>query len=207
MKYQKLFKRIIYKIPLVGEYMRFRRTLQNRVLFSKWLKFKLHINPNIYWPVHPNSEVTHPQNIYVGINSNPGTRPGCYIQGNVGIWIGNYVSFASNIGVISANHSLSDHTKHSGKKVIIRDYCWIGMNSVILPGVILGERTVVGAGSVVTKSFPEGYCVIAGNPAKVIKKLDSDKFIPTKYPEEFYGFIPKEKFPKFALKYNIPIIY
>ena len=45
------------------------------------------------------------------------------------------------------------------------------MNSVILPGVVLGEHTVVGAGSIVTKSFPEGYCVIAGNPAKIIRKI------------------------------------
>ena len=46
------------------------------------------------------------------------------------------------------------------------------MNSVVLPGVKLGDHTVVGAGSIVTKSFPEGYCVIAGNPAKMIKKIN-----------------------------------
>ena len=45
------------------------------------------------------------------------------------------------------------------------------MNSMILPGVVLGDRTIVGAGSVVTKYFPEGNCVIAGNPAKVIKVI------------------------------------
>ena len=39
------------------------------------------------------------------------------------------------------------------------------MNSVILPGVVLGDRTIVGAGSVVTKSFSQGNCVVAGNPA------------------------------------------
>ena len=48
----------------------------------------------------------------------------------------------------------------------------IGMNPVILPGVTLGPKTVVGAGSVVTKPFPEGHCIIAGNPARVIRKLE-----------------------------------
>jgi acetyltransferase-like isoleucine patch superfamily enzyme len=46
------------------------------------------------------------------------------------------------------------------------------MNSVIHPGDKLGPHTTVGAGSIVTKSFEDGYCVIAGNPAKLIKKLD-----------------------------------
>ena len=45
------------------------------------------------------------------------------------------------------------------------------MNSIILPGVKLGDKTIVGAGSIVTKSFEEGNCVIVGNPAKIIKKL------------------------------------
>jgi acetyltransferase-like isoleucine patch superfamily enzyme len=46
------------------------------------------------------------------------------------------------------------------------------MNAVILPGVTLGDHTIVGAGSVVTKSFENGNCVIAGNPAKIIKNLE-----------------------------------
>ena len=73
--------------------------------------------------MHKNSVVTHPNNIYVGINSNAGTRPGCYLQGNGGIWIGNYVHFASNIGIISANHSLYNQMKHEHKEVRIEDYC------------------------------------------------------------------------------------
>ena len=43
---------------------------------------------------------------------------------------------------------------------------------MILPGVTLGDNTIVGAGAVVTKSFPEGHCVIAGNPARKIKDID-----------------------------------
>lgn len=45
------------------------------------------------------------------------------------------------------------------------------MNAIVLPGVVLGKGTIVGAGSVVTKSFEEGNCVIAGNPANIIKRL------------------------------------
>ena len=70
-----------------------------------------------------------------------------------------------------------------------------------MPGVHLGLRTIVGASSVVTKSFPDGYCVIGGNPAKLIKELDKEKFVPTKYEEEYYGFVPKNEFKKFAQKH------
>lgn len=167
----------------------------------QYLKFLLCKNKSVYWPVHKTSEVTHPQNIFVGINSNAGTRPGCYLQGNGGIEIGNYVHFASNIGIISANHDPNNQMLHVEKEVRIDDYCWIGMNAIVLPGVHLGKRTIVGAGSVVTKSFPDGFCVIAGNPAKVIKKLNPEEFIPTKFNAEYYGYIAKDNFYSFAQKY------
>lgn len=57
------------------------------------------------------------------------------------------------------------------KEIAIGDDCWIGGGAVICPGVILGRRVVVGAGSVVTKSFPDDV-VVAGNPARVIRRLD-----------------------------------
>lgn len=173
----------------MSSYFKFRGSLSNRVSFWKYLRFFLSRDKRIYWPVHKNSEVTHPERIYVGINSNAGTRPGCYLQGNGGIFIGNYVHFASNIGIISGNHDLYDQTKHIDKEVRIGDYTWIGMGAIILPGVTLGPRTIVGAGSVVTKSFPEGFCVIAGNPAHLIKKLDQSLFVPTKF--KIMGLFPK----------------
>ena len=199
-------KRIVRSImffffPPLKRYHSFIKSQSNHVLFKQWSRFWLRKDKSVYWPVHNNSEVTHPKNIFVGINSNVGTRPGCYIQGNGGIRIGNYVRFASNIGVISGNHGLYNHMTHDNKEVCIDDYCWIGMNVVIMPGVCLGPRTVVGAGSVVTKSFPDGYCIIGGNPAKLIKELDKDKFVPTKYEEEYYGFVPKEDFQRFAKKH------
>ena len=56
--------------------------------------------------------------------------------------------------------------------ITIGDNCFIGYKSILLPGVELGNSTIVGAGSVVTKSFPEGNIVIAGNPARKICTVD-----------------------------------
>ena len=78
----------------------------------------------------------------------------------------------------------------------IGDYSWRGMNSVITAGVELGPRTIVAAGAVVTKSFPEGFCVLAGVPAKKIKDLDKEQFKPWTFENEYYGFVPKEEFEK-----------
>ena len=53
----------------------------------------------------------------------------------------------------------------------IKDYAWIGMNSIILKGVTIGEGAIVAAGSVVTKDVPD-WTIVAGNPAQVVKKIE-----------------------------------
>ncbi|WP_341875762.1 acyltransferase [Defluviitalea saccharophila] len=155
----------------------------------------LGINRHAYWPVHFTSKVTCPHNIRIGIGTAPGLSPHCYIQGINGIEIGNYTIIASGVGIISANHSIYEYTKHEKCRPIkIGKYCWIGMNAVILPGVHLGDHVVVAAGSVVNKSFPEGYCVLAGVPAKIVKTISKDKVVEKKNKYEFYGYIPKHLF-------------
>jgi acetyltransferase-like isoleucine patch superfamily enzyme len=59
------------------------------------------------------------------------------------------------------------------KKIIIKDYVWIGFNTIILKGVTIGEGSIIGAGAVVTKDVPP-YTVVGGNPAKVLKKINND---------------------------------
>lgn len=54
------------------------------------------------------------------------------------------------------------------KEVIIADDVWIGTRAIILPGVKIGKHSIIGAGAVVTKSFPENS-IIGGNPAKLIR--------------------------------------
>lgn len=138
------------------------------------IHFRLHSlkHLNIKWPVSPDIDLGN--NIEFDpddLNNMNGF--GNYFQtidGKISIGKGTYI--ACNVGIITTNHDLSDLNRHlKGNDILIGKNCWIGMNSVILPGVILGDHTIVGAGSVVTKSFIEGECVIAGNPATKIKKL------------------------------------
>lgn len=133
------------------------------------------VNLNCPWPVSSDSRVVGDSNVeFHPDDLNNFQHFGCYIQGKGKIIIGKGTWIAPNVGIITSNHNLKDLNKHdNAKDVIIGKNCWIGMNSVILPGVELGPNTIVGAGSVVTKSFPEGGCVIAGNPAKKIRNIVS----------------------------------
>ena len=98
---------------------------------------------------------------------------GIYYQAFGKIQIGKGTYIGPNVGLITSNHDVTNLDEHvTPQAICLGEKCWIGMNSVILPGVILGDHTIVGAGSVVTKSFSEGYCVIAGNPARKIRDLD-----------------------------------
>lgn len=188
-------------VPFYREFLLFCST-KLHANYIDFLKYKCGFK-KIYWPYEKNCTIANPQKIYVGINSGIG-RSGCYFQGAGRIYIGDYVRIANNVGIITSNHDLIDHNISHYNKVIIGDYSWIGMNSVVLPGVELGTRTIVAAGSVVTKSFPEGFCVIGGNPAKKIKDIDKENFIPWKYDYEYYGFIPKNEFEKKKRKYLNP---
>lgn len=133
------------------------------------------INRQVPWPVHFTSTVRASQNVKLGKGTFPGDSPHCYIQALNGIEIGDYTNLGPGVGLISANHDPVDNNRWlKGPPIIFGKHCWIGMNAVILPGVELGDGTVVGAGAVVTKSFPQGYCLLAGNPARVIRQLEND---------------------------------
>ena len=200
-----VIKKVLLKIPFFRSLSNFRKRYNepNAVSLIKYIAFNTipisvlkHFCVNTsYLPKDKYSTIIR-GNVYVGKCSRI-QRSGCYIQGRGKVYIGNYVGFASNVSVISGNHDLYNQDVSVKKETIIGDYCWIATNACVLAGVVLGPRTIVGAGSVVTKSFPDGNCVIAGNPAKIIKYLEPDKVVKTKDEEEFYGYLPEKKFRKY----------
>ena len=135
-------------------------------------------NANVTWAVHYTSTVNYPDKIKRGKNVFPGDSPGNFIDATNGILIGDYTNIGPNVGLISTNHnSINNAIMDPASPIKIGRFCWIGMNAVILPGVELGDFTIVGAGAVVTKSFTDGYCVLGGSPASKINDLDKNACI------------------------------
>lgn len=90
--------------------------------------------------------------------------------------IGSRTLFGPNVQIYTATHPINYKERATGlefaKPITIGEDIWIGGSVVICPGVTIGNRTVIGAGSVVTKDIPSNVFA-AGNPCKVIRKLES----------------------------------
>lgn len=111
------------------------------------------------------------KNIHIGkdvfINS------GCHFQDQGGIEIGDGAMIGHNVVLATINHDLdpAQNRKNHYAPVRIGAHVWIGSNATILPGVTIGEWSVVAAGAVVTKDVPP-YTVAGGVPAKTIRKIE-----------------------------------
>lgn len=138
-----------------------------------WLNKFLRVGRAYPWPSCVGCYISDPKNIEFHIDDlNNFQSPGTYIQNfNAKIKIGKGSYIAPNVGLITANHDPSNLRVHvAGQDIEIGEECWIGMNAVLLPGVKLGPKTIVAAGAIVTKSFLDGNIVLAGSPAKIIKR-------------------------------------
>lgn len=155
--------------------------------FQKVLGF----NRRVPWPVHFTSSVVGWEYMTVGVNCAPGASLANYIFAGPDspLNVGDYTVIASGVCIAGYDHDIYDITRYKSKGgVSIGRYCWIGANVVVLSGVRLGDHTVVAAGSVVTQSFEEGACVVAGNPAKIIKRLDREKLVQYQHPFIYRGY-------------------
>ena len=163
---QKIARRITQKLNTMdrSDFDSIRKTI--RELFGKIGENSL-VNPPFYCDYGTHIEVG--KNFFANYN--------CTMLDVGMIRIGDNVQMAPNVAIYTAGHPVHPATRNTmyeyGIDVTIGDNVWVGGNVVICPGVTIGANSVIGAGSVVTKDVPE-WCVAAGNPARVIRKITEE---------------------------------
>ena len=114
-----------------------------------------------------------------GSNTSVGERfyanTGCIVLDSAPVTIGDRVLFGPAVQLLAATHPVEAELRAQGLEyaapIAIGDDAWLGGGAIVLPGVTIGARAVVGAGSVVTRDVPADT-VVAGNPARVIRPLE-----------------------------------
>lgn len=121
-------------------------------------------------------DISYPERVTIGDNCKLNHQ--VYLNARSGITIANDVSVSYGAKLVSTGYDL-EHWIQTGERIHFEDkpiyignHCWIGAGAIILPGVnITGEYVVVAAGAVVTKDIIESKVVVAGSPAKIVKRL------------------------------------
>lgn len=129
-------------------------------------------------------EVVQPaKDLVISIGNNVNIEQNVHIIGHISIKIGNNVSIAGHCSIVDVVHPYDDihneqkigeRISHKPFPVSIGDSTFIGFGAHIAPGVSVGQNCIIGANSVVTKDIPD-YSVVAGNPARIIKKYDFEE--------------------------------
>ncbi len=99
---------------------------------------------------------------------------GCVVLDVCEVRIGDFTIFGPSVQIYTATHpldALARRGKESGKPVVVGSDVWIGGGAILCPGVTIGSRAVIGAGSVVTRDIPDDVFA-AGNPCKVIRRIE-----------------------------------
>lgn len=113
-------------------------------------------------------------NIHVGDHFYAGFN--CTILDMAEVRIGDHCMFGPNVSLYTAGHKITPRNRNKdgyGIPITIGNDVWIGGSSVILPGVSIGDNSIVAAGSVVTKDVPSNV-IVAGNPAKVLRVIEEE---------------------------------
>lgn len=140
---------------------------------------RIYCSPGAKLRIGDNVDICESSRIFVFENAELSLLSGMgvynYIHCTKKIRIGKNVMLGGYVSIIDSNHRFGDRTKPiaeqgiESKEISIGDDIWLGIHTTILPGAHLQSGTVVGAGAVVTKSFPKDS-IIGGVPAKLIKE-------------------------------------
>jgi len=101
------------------------------------------------------------------------------LYANASIEIGENTMVAYHVIFHTSTHDYDDHpmwSKRIDRPIKVGKHVWIGTGAIILPGVIIGDYSVIAAGSVVTSKIPEG-AIVGGNPARIIKYRDKKNYL------------------------------
>ncbi|HEX6963951.1 MAG TPA: sugar O-acetyltransferase [Lacipirellula sp.] len=142
----------------------------NETLHRQLLEKLLAAGPDAAW-IQPPFYCDYGVHIYLGrkvfFNFN------CVVLDVCEVRIGDFVKFGPAVQIYTATHPLAAELRRreeSGKPITIGDDVWIGGGAILCPGVNVGSRTVIGAGSVVTRDIPANVFT-AGNPCRVIREI------------------------------------
>lgn len=174
--------KLLYKI-----YFKLERLIDNeRVrMLKKRMKY---CGTGVY--IHPSCHILGLDAMEIGNNCSIASFTTIYAK--FGLKIGDNCLISSNCGISSYNHIQASYqrpldTAQDGQysqPVLIGNNVWIGMNACVLPGVSIGDNSIIGSGSVVTKSIPANE-IWVGNPARFVRKIDfSNK---NEYYNEYIG--------------------
>lgn len=103
----------------------------------------------------------------------------CIFLDSAPITIGDNVMMGPHVSLFTPGHPIDEVVRHEdllefAKPITIGNNCWFGGNVTVLPGISIGNNVVVAAGTIVTKDIPDDV-IVAGNPSKILRKIDEDE--------------------------------
>ena len=111
---------------------------------------------------------------HVHLGSNVYANAGLTLVDDTHIYIGDYTMLGPNVTIATAGHPIDSGLRRRALQynlpVRIGRNCWLGAGVIVMPGVTIGDNTVIGAGSVVTKDIPSGV-VAVGNPCRILREV------------------------------------
>ena len=165
-EYPKIFEAVSQTISLSVSLNSSTSVEQIRERLSEIIGHQIHESTSIFTPFHTNFGK------HIQIGKNVFINHACTFLDLGGIIIEDDVLIGPKVSLITENHPVNPNERKmlELKSVIIKRNSWIGANATILPGVTIGENSVVAAGAVVIKDVPPNT-VVAGIPAKIVKKI------------------------------------